>query len=581
MIRRNFGLAMGMALLVGCTTGTKAPIKSGGGEKLQLQSVTVKDEEQTPSVSMSPDLLYLLLVAEITGQRGDHKAALNAYIEAANRTRDAKVAERATQIAMYVNDMEKASQAVSLWIERDADNLSARKFAVIVFLKKSDEEKALENLKVFLSLREEVDRHDNFLIEVIKLLDKQDVDGLLFMQDVAESFPGMAEIHYAYSLLARSKKKLELALKEVSKAVSLNAGWTSAKVLQAQIIAQLGNEEAAQNVLVDALEGEPNNTKLRMVYAQFLVNTKDYLSAENEYQRVLEQDPHKYDAIFALALIQLQLKQEELAQNTLLKLVNVPKWQARSYLYLGRIEANRKNVRKALSWFEKVGSGPMVFDAQINIVSVLINDNQTDKAFQLLSGLRSRFPSEAVRLHLIKADFLAEKKGYKAAFASLSEALQEFPGEADLLYSRALVAENLDRLDVLEADLKAILVKDPKAVNALNALGYTLADRTTRFDEARGYLEKAKELKPEDPAVIDSYGWLQYRLGKLGLALEYLRRAYNGDQDPEIAAHLGEVLWVMGEKSEAKSIWKKMREDDPEGEHITDIEQRFPDAFEE
>ena len=215
----------------------------------------------------------------------------------------------------------------------------------------------------------------------------------------------------------------------------------------------------------------------------------------------------------------------------------------------------------------------------MHAILVLGKLGRYQEAEQRSEELARRFPDQAVRIILVRVEILTKQNSYDQALVLLNSALEEHPGQSELLYSRALVAERLDRLDILEADLGVLLEKDPEDVNALNALGYTLVDKTTRLQEARKYLERAIRLKPNDPVIVDSYGWLQYKLGNYSEALEYLNRAFNENPDPEIAAHLGEVLWVSGRTHEAKSVWKKAISADPKSEYLLKVKDQFPEAF--
>jgi tetratricopeptide (TPR) repeat protein len=196
-----------------------------------------------------------------------------------------------------------------------------------------------------------------------------------------------------------------------------------------------------------------------------------------------------------------------------------------------------------------------------------------------LGQARKDYPNEALRLYLLEAELLSKNKDYEGAFELLSGAMEELPGQAELYYARALVAEQLERIDVLEADLQAVLAKKPDDANALNALGYSLAERGERLPDAKKFLDRAIELKPDDPAILDSYGWLQYRLGNLDTAVVYLRKAYERVRDPEIASHLGEVLWESGQRVEAKKVWNEALKKDPEHEDMKEIKDRYKEAF--
>ena len=267
------------------------------------------------------------------------------------------------------------------------------------------------------------------------------------------------------------------------------------------------------------------------------------------------------------------------ARQEFLRLAQVDKWRFQAFFYLGLIYARKDRLAAALEWFDKIDAGDLEFDARVNAVTALINLGRMTEARQRLNEVRHRFPHEALRLYLLEAELLSKIKDYDGAFELLSDALEELPGQVELLYSRALVAGQLDRIEVVEADLRAVLEKNPDDHNALNALGYTLVERSDRLDEAKKYLDRAIELKPDDPAILDSYGWLQYRLGHHEVALKYLRRAYDLVRDVEIGAHLGEVLWESGHRQQAKKIWREAMRKDPDQKDIQEIKVRYREAF--
>jgi tetratricopeptide (TPR) repeat protein len=198
-----------------------------------------------------------------------------------------------------------------------------------------------------------------------------------------------------------------------------------------------------------------------------------------------------------------------------------------------------------------------------------------DGLAQLMTSLRREHAEDAIGLYLAEAEILRDSGRYEASFELLGRALGEYPEDNNLLYARGLAAEKLDLLDILEQDLRAIIATDPENGHALNALGYTLADRTDRYQEALGYLTKAIALLPDDSAVLDSMGWIKYRLGDLDVSLEYLRRAYEQSPDPEIAAHLSEVLWSSGKHDEARELWRQANEENPENEFLLDVKGRL------
>jgi tetratricopeptide (TPR) repeat protein len=536
--------------------------------------------QSAPQTGRHSEIVYLLLTAELAGQRGQFETALENYLKVAEMTGDARIAARATQIALYLKKVDKAREAVALWRAHDSASIEARRLSVLLELKAGQIDAALEHLGALL-LMPDVDL-ESTLIEVVKMLGTEVApeQGFDFMRRLAERFSGVAEVHFAQALLAADKGNYQLALDETEHALALHPDWNRARLLQAQVMSQMGDSEAAREVMQKALAKDPDNVRLRLIYSQFLVKTGNTKAAIKELERVLAREPGNEDARFGLGMALMESEEFEKARQVFMRLADSSRWKTQSHFYLGLIEARKNRLANALEWFDKVTEGPLAFDAQVNGVTALINLGRLPEARARLVEVRKRFPNEALRLYLLEAELLNKKKDYVAAFDLLAEALEEMPGQVELLYARALVAEQLDRLEVLEADLRAVLQSNPDDANALNALGYTLADRyPDRLEEAKRYLERALELKPDEPAVLDSFGWLLYRMGDLEGALRYLRRAYEAIRDPEIGAHLGEVLWESGKHEEARKVWRESYRKDPEHDDIKRVRARYPEAF--
>ncbi|WP_236102062.1 tetratricopeptide repeat protein [Methylotetracoccus oryzae] len=525
------------------------------------------------------EYVYLVLSAEIAGQRGDYAGALEHYLEAAKLTPDPKVAERATQIALYAKNLGSAAEAAALWSQRDPSNTAPKRISAILNLKQGNLEQGVAQLRTLLSLPS-VDV-ESTLIELVKMLDGElsKEDGLRVMKSLQEAFPHVAEVHFAYALLATNKGEYALALDQTQKALSMQPRWSRAQLLQAQLMSQMGDSESARDIIRKAVSRDPANDRLRLILAQFLTKTGDLRGAERELKGVLSRDPGNDDARFGLAVLLLETGKEDSARAELRKLLGTEKWRGQASFYLGLLELRQNHLPEALVFFDSVDSGPSEFDARVNAVTVLVSLGRVDEARGRLSELRQRFPNESLRLYLVEADLLVKRKEPQAAFDLLTSALAEDPGRAELLYSRALIADQLGRADLLEADLRAVIEKSPNDANALNALGFTLADRNLRLDEAKSLIARAMQLKPNDPAVMDSWGWLHYRLGKLDVALDYLERAHRLFKDPEIAAHLGEVLWESGRREEARRVWRGALSKDPEHREMQRIRSKYREAF--
>ncbi|MEF3075035.1 tetratricopeptide repeat protein [Methylobacter sp. Wu1] len=564
-----------LVLLNGCA-GSQDKLNSQEESVEPVKISQTKGEAQPGSTKteIDPDVMYMLLAAELAGQRGQYEIALEGYMEAAKRTNDPRFAERAAKIAMYMKDSNKTNEAVSLWLSQDPNNITARKIAALSALRAGDKQVAVEHVDKLLII--DPAGFENSMLELAVALEKE--NKVSFLYDVLDALSlrhqNQAEVYFVQSLLAMQMKNTDLAKTKIQQALDVQPDWDKAQIFQAQISASSGDLNTAAKLLEKAVAKYPENDKIKKLLAQVLIKAEKYEEAGEVYQGIISANPNDAESQFALALVHLQLSRDNKAEDILKKLLEQPEWQSQASFYLGKIEEKRKNTKKAMAWFDKVKDGPFVLDAEISAISLLAKDNQFDEANSRLNSLRSQFPKQKLRLILIQAELYNQQKQYEQAFNLLTNALADMPGQKELLYTRALMAERLNRLDILEVDLKKILAEDPDNAEALNALGYTLAEKTDRYAEAEKYLEKALRLQPDEAVIMDSYGWLQFKLGNTEQALFYLQKAYAKRQEGEIAAHLAEVLWALNRKSEARKIFTKAIKDAPEDEDLLDFQQR-------
>jgi tetratricopeptide (TPR) repeat protein len=305
-----------------------------------------------------------------------------------------------------------------------------------------------------------------------------------------------------------------------------------------------------------------------------LVNTEAYDDAIRVCQNVLDEKPDDAESLFSIALIYAQQNQLDRAENYLEKLLSNPEWRDQASFYLGKLEMQKRRPEKALAWFDKVVDSRMAFDADMAGLSIVMNLKRQDEVEQRVLRMENKYPEQRLRILTTKAEFLNQQGDYQQAFDVLSAVLKEGPDNRDVLYARALVAEKMDRIDLLEEDLLSILRKNPDDVGALNAMGYTLTDKTERYDEAEKYLKRAIELQPNEAVVIDSYGWLLFKKGQAEQALNYLQQAYEKQAENEIAAHLIEVLWSVGGRKEAKELFDSIYKKSPEDEYLLKLKKR-------
>lgn len=566
-------------ILLGCAS---SPDTQKTEVKTETASETVKSAGKNTAKadrdSIDPDVLFMLLTAELAGQRGQYEIALEGYMEAAKRVHDPKISERAAMIAMYMKNGNKTDEAVSMWLKRDPGNLDARKIAVYSALKSGDKKASVEQFSQLLN-RDPAD-FEKTVFELVEALQKEQNLSFFYevLEDLSVKHPNQAAIYLAQSVLAADMKDMVLAQRKIDQTLALQPDWDRALILQAQMAAYAHDYVKAETLLRDGSAKYPDNEKFKKMLAQVLIKAEKFEEAGEVYQALVDKDAKDYESLFALGLVYMELERDSKAEDIFTQLLDQTEWRNQSAFYLGKLEEKRGEIDKALAWFEKISEGPFQFEAGVTGVGMLAKAKRFREAEQRLDALSANFPKQKGRLILVKAELFSQQKQYDRAFALLTDELNKSPDQEDLLYSRSLMAERLNKLDVMEADLKKILVKNPDNAEALNALGYSLADKTARYLEAEKYLVHALRIKPNEAVIIDSYGWLKYKMGDLAKAEQLLRQAYDKQPENEIAAHLAEVLWVSGKRDEAKKVFYEAIEKSPEDSYLLGFKKKFLQA---
>jgi tetratricopeptide (TPR) repeat protein len=325
------------------------------------------------------------------------------------------------------------------------------------------------------------------------------------------------------------------------------------------------------------IQARPDDTDLRLAYAQMLVKAKRYEGARKQFEYVASKQPKNADLLYTLGLLNIEIQHYDDATTYLQRVLKLGKHVVDSSFYLGRIAENRGLYQDAIGWYIRVNEGQYVIEAQLRIAVMLAKLGHMDKAREHLARMRLELDNaeQQIDLFLMEGNLLEEAKAYDAGLRLYNRALDNYPGHIDLIYARAMLYEKMDRIDLMEKDLRQILDKDPGNATALNALGYTLADRTDRYQEALQYIQMALRERPNDPAVIDSMGWVQFRLGNLDAAERYLRKANALLDDDEIASHLGEVMWVRGNRQEALDLLKEALKKFPDSQKLKSLIRRI------
>jgi tetratricopeptide (TPR) repeat protein len=528
-----------------------------------------------PKQELSQQLLYEFLLAEVAGQRGDFNLATQAYVDLAKKTRDPRLAKRATEVAIFSRIPQQALEAATLWQELDPEAVQAKQSAAALLVNTGRLDEAKPLLEKLIAA-EGADVGTGFMQLsglMVRLSDKQ--AGLQLVQSLAAPYPQLAEAHFAIAQAAWNAEQPDLALAEARAAARLRPGWELPTLLQAQML-----QESSKPQALDALRGflkeYPKSKDVRLTLARLLASERQFIEARDEFKRLLADFPATPEAAMAIGLLSLQLNDLDTAETYLKQTLALGiKDESTVRVYLGQVSEERKRFDEAARWYDSVGEGEQYLPAQIKVALMLGKQGKLDEARKQLQQLAVQSNQQRVLVIQAEAQLLRDAKDYKGAFELLTRGLEKLPNYPELLYDRAMMAEKIERMDVMEQDLRRLIQLKPDNAHAYNALGYSLADRSDRLNEAFDLIEKALKLAPDEAFIMDSMGWVFYRMGNLPKALEYLNRAYTLRPDPEIAAHLGEVLWAQGKREDAQKTWQSSLKDNPQNESLLGVMKKF------
>jgi tetratricopeptide (TPR) repeat protein len=528
-----------------------------------------------PEQELTSELLYRFLIGEVAGQRGRFDVATQAYIEMARKTQDPRIAQRATEIALFARAQSQALEAAQIWVAADPESVRAQQAltALLVSANKLGEAKPL----LAKLLKEEKGNVGPAFLQLSSLLSRaaDKKAALQLVRDLAQPYPTVAEAHLAVAQAALGADDLVLAAREAEEATKLRPDWELAALMRGQVLQRRSNAEALAYWRT-YLKEYPQAKDVRLNYARLLVNDRNYEEARKEFERLGKDFPENTDVTMAVALLAMELKDYAAAEQTLRRaLAQNPKDSDTIRLYLGQVDEERKRFDDAKRWYQEVGRGDQYIPAQVRYAGVVAKEGDRAGARRYLQQLPVQNNQQRVQLIQAEAQLLRDQSQYQEAYDLLGRSLDKLPNYPDLLYDYAMAAEKVNRVDVLESNLKKLIVIKPDHAHAYNALGYTLAERNERLKEAEEYIDKALKISPDDPFILDSKGWVLYRRGQTKEALVYLRRAFAERPDPEIAAHLGEVLWAQGQKDEAEKVWRQALQDNPDNEALRTAVKRF------
>ncbi len=538
--------------------------------ELPFQSTAVPPEQ------LDKELLYNYLAGEISVRRGEWESAYEHLMAASQEAKDPVAASKAARLAWRQGEMQKAGEAIALWIAYQPNSLAARQLALLKALRSQDMTEAMKQARASISIADALGK-DGFLLLGSALASAKGESKIRLMKNLVRDYPDNAHAQYALALVASQEKKYDDALAAADAASHLDPDWDIPYLLQVQIHALRGDEAAAEETLRNAARKHPDSASIQEAYGRLLMQQKKYAEALKRFQQALKQKPQDQELRYLIGVLALQTENWELARSTWEMLRDEPRFQKQdeAWYFLGQLEELQGNLEQAIKNYQHVKNGRLKNEALLRVAILTGKLGNLTESRELFRNLRITAPHDAAQTYVTEAELLKEMGRTDEALDIYDEAIRAYPEDTDLRYARGLLAADLQRVDLAEQDFKAVLRRKPDDTDALNALGYTLADLTNRYQEAFEYINAAYKQSPDSPAILDSMGWVLYRLGNTEQALKYLQKAAEKLDDPEIAAHLGEVLWVTGARDKARKIWKQAIENHPDNKKLRKTVQRF------
>jgi tetratricopeptide (TPR) repeat protein len=513
--------------------------------------------------------LYDMLLGEIAQQRGDYALAAKTYLELARSTRDPRIARRAVEVANQGRLQDLALDAAKTWYELEPQSPAPLSVVASLLVSARKVDEAQPYLQKLLDA-EGVDLERGYL-QLNRLLagNPDKAANLRVVRALAARHPELAPAHLAIAQAAAAATNEQLALAEVRRAAEIKPDWEAPAIFEAQLLHKRSNTEAAKR-LAQFVEKNPNSRQGRLAYARALMADKRVPEARKQYEALLAAHPNDAELVYTIGILAFQLKDYPVAEENMKRLIALPDYRDpdSARFILGQIAEEQKQWPRAIQWYDAIQDGEQALPARLRTANAIAKQGKLDAAREYLHKTAADHPGQEVQFTVAEAQLLRDANRSQDAYQLLAEALKDEPEQPELLYDFALTAEKLEKYDVLEANLRKLIEVKPDHAHAYNALGYSFAERNLRLGEARKLVEKALELSPDDHFIIDSLGWVQYREGDLKGAAQTLRRAYDGRPDAEIGAHLGEVLWMLGQRGEANRVWQESLKSSPDNETL-------------
>lgn len=532
-------------------------------------------QQNLPKQELTAPILFDFLVGETALQRGNLDIAVNRYVKLAKTTRDPRIAKRATEISLHAGNPLAAEQAATMWVELEPDSNDARQTIAALLVNLGKLNAARPHLEKLLASEKE--GVGNAFMQLNQLLARNPDKAatLTLIQQLAQPYKDLPEVHFSISQAAWFANQHPLAQEEMQRALALRPEWEIAAVHNGRIL-QRNSVEQAREFYRGYLDKYPASNEVRVAYTRLLIGAGEADQARDQIQWLMDKNPEDAEIMLAAGLLATEMGDFATTETSFKKaLVLGYKDTNAVNFHLAQIyeETNRPDL--AMETYQLVKSGGRYLPAQIRYADLLALKGHLQEAREHLQKLPAANDQQAAHLILAEAQILRRTKAHQEVYDLLDAGLKKIPDYPELLYDRALAADKLGKFKILEQDLRKLIKLKPDNAHAYNALGYSFAERGTHLPEALKLIKKAVELSPDDPYIMDSLGWVYYRMGNFTEGLNFLNLAFAARPDPEIAAHLGEVLWVKGAKDDAKNIWRSALEKDPSNEILLETLQRL------
>ncbi len=550
---------------------TSAGVKPAGTGKLPFKS------KFTPPKELSKEIIYHYLAAEISIQRKQLDLAYDHFLTAASLANDKTTAEKAARIALLQRRTDEALYASTKWIDYAPNSVQARQLSAILHLRNNELQAAEEQFDALLQITDSRGSDGYSHIASLLVSEKDKQRNVRLMHKLAARQPQNSKSHYAMALVEFEANQFSQAMSSLVRARNLDPSWDKTYVLEAQIMASQGDNQAAEDSLRKAVEKMPGKRTLHQAYGRILVENQQYKQAVKAFRNAYDLEPSDLDMLYAAAMVAMQAEDWDTALKSWSLLLATDDREKRNdaNYFLGQIEELNDNQEQAMKYYMAVGKGKIHTESRLRLAKLVAQAGQLAKAQTIYRELRLLNNHNAAQIYAAEAQTLKQLGLLDQALKLYTTAVDAYPENMDLRYARGLYAADHGQIDLAIDDFKLILSSEPNNADTLNALGYTLADQTDRYQEALEYTLKAHQLKPDNPAILDSLGWALYRLGRYEESLKYLSKAATASPDAEIAAHLGEVLWMLGSHNQAKEIWLKALTTEPDSKKLKEVMQRL------